>query len=166
MTISMPYISQPSAAVATETPRSRPVSVSPLEVLEFIDRMREGDLARFEKYVRGFEFNAQQLADIANIAAKRVNRPEVWLPHVGLVAAKHNGKLIYRIRLQFRVDAVQRILSVCTDPDEGSFVWGPPRDRPDKLPVRLHENPQVLFRHISNLFFLPRVPLPPPLTVA
>ncbi|HEY9778446.1 MAG TPA: hypothetical protein V6C81_32105 [Planktothrix sp.] len=165
MTTSLYNASQPIPA-ATEISRLRPVAVSGTEVQEFIERLRAGDLNQFAKYIRSFEFNAQQLADIVNIAAKRINRPEVWLPHAGLIADTHHGKPIYRIRLQFRVDSVQRILSVCTDPTENPFVSGPPRDCPGRFPVRLHESPSTLFRHLTKLYFLPRIPLPPPLTVA
>jgi hypothetical protein len=134
------------------------------EVQEFIDQVRKGTLAQFERYVHSFRFNALQLADIANVASKRISIPEVWIPHVSRIASSYQGKPCDLVRLHFRVNSVRRILIVSTDPEERSLVAGPPKDEPDRLPVALHEDPYLLFRQVAALFSLPRIPAPPPMT--
>jgi hypothetical protein len=118
------------------------------------------------KYVVSFQFAPRQLVEIVAIAARRLNRQEVWIPSIALSTETHVGKTVERAVLVFRADSVHRILVVSTDPDLKPIVAGSPKDSPNKLPTILPDDPALLFRQIARLFSLPQAPSPPPLSAA
>jgi hypothetical protein len=137
-------------------------STSPAD--QFVAIVCGGDLPLLVKFVVSFQFAPRQLAEIVAVAARRINRQEVWLPNVAITTESHVGKAVERAVLAFRADSVHRILVISTDPDLKPLVAGSPKDSPSKLPAILSDDPSLLFRQIARLFSLPQAPSPPPLS--
>jgi hypothetical protein len=82
------------ADIVPEAAQKYSPSASPAD--QFIAIACGGDLAVLAKYVVSFQFVPRQLADIVAIAARRLNRQEVWIPTVALSTETHVGKTVER----------------------------------------------------------------------
>jgi hypothetical protein len=116
------------------------------------------------QYVVSYQINPRQLSEVVNTAARRINRKEVWIPNIAITTQTRFGKPVERAVLAIRADSVHRVLVVSTDPELKPIVAGSPKDRPNRLPTMLPDDPALLFRQISRLFSLPQTPSPPPLS--